>query len=431
MTADILRITDPIITDESIVEYEHIEYNPIAGTNLNDGGDITIAIELQDLFTHPSESFLLIEGRLTNNDNANTPDADADVVTLINNGIMYLFKRIRYDLAEKEIETIQHPGQTTTMLGLLKYPDDFSKSVGLNQLWYKDASPDAALIDVNTGFMVRHYYVINNPEDKGTFSFRIPLKHIFGFCEDYTKIIYGMKQTLTLTRDNDNNTIFRANGVAAGKITLNKVSWYMPKVIPEDVEKAKIYKIIEKKEKIPVAYRMIQCATAQITQTPFFNWRLSAKTAPEVPRFIIIGFQSDKNNNQEQNPAVFNHLRVKSIHCTLNTVRYPKTDYKISFPNLQFMRVYGDAASFKTKFFNMNQLISSPNFTPVEYRDLYPLFVFDVSKQSEKLKYSTTDIQINIDFEVNPPVNTVGYAVLLSDRLAHFQSDGQKFTFDY
>ena len=33
MNADILRITDPIISDESISEYEHLEYNTISGTN--------------------------------------------------------------------------------------------------------------------------------------------------------------------------------------------------------------------------------------------------------------------------------------------------------------------------------------------------------------------------------------------------------------
>ena len=428
MDADILRITDPVITDESISEYEHQEYNPIAGTNLNDGGDITITIELQDVFSHPSESFLLIEGELTKNDG--TRYANADEATLTNNGMMYLFKRIRYDLAEKVIETIQHPGQTTSMLGLLKYPDDFSKSLGLNQLWFKDTNPDANRAG-NLGFNVRQDYIIQRPNPKGAFSFRIPLKHIFGFCEDYNKIIYGMKQTLTLTRDNDNNAIFRDNAADAGKVTLNKISWYMPKVIPADKEKMEIFKIIEKKEKLPVAYRMIQCATAQITQTPSFNWRLSAKTAPKVPRFIIVGFQTGKNNNQEANPAVFDNVNVKSIHCTLNSVRYPKTDYKISFPRFQFSRVYGDAALFRMKFYNMNELISNPNFTPAEYNDLYPLFVFDVSKQSERLQYSMTDIQINIDFEPNPPANTIGYAVLLSDRLAHFQSDGQKFYFDY
>ena len=92
------------------------------------------------------------------------------------------------------------------MLGLLKYPDDFSKSQGLNQLWYKDTTATANL-DNNVGFKIRHDYIINNPDPKGTFSFRVSLKHIFRFCEDYNKILYGMKQTLTLTRDNDDNTI--------------------------------------------------------------------------------------------------------------------------------------------------------------------------------------------------------------------------------
>ena len=181
MNADILRITDPIISDESISEYEHLEYNPIAGTNLNDGGDITITIELQDIFTHPSESFLLIEGELLKNDG--TRYGEDDNITLTNNGMMYLFKRIRYDLAEKEIESVQNPGQATTMLGLLKYPDGFSKSLGLNQLWFKDTGR-AADKDANLGFNLRQEYIVKFPDPKGAFSFRIPLKHIFGFCED-------------------------------------------------------------------------------------------------------------------------------------------------------------------------------------------------------------------------------------------------------
>ena len=64
--SSILRITDPIPSDNSIDKYEHFEYEPVTGTNLNnDGGDIRLYIETQDIFTHPSESFLLIERRLT------------------------------------------------------------------------------------------------------------------------------------------------------------------------------------------------------------------------------------------------------------------------------------------------------------------------------------------------------------------------------
>ena len=46
--------------------------------------------------------------------------------------------------------------------------------------------------------------------------------NIFGFCEDYNKILYGMKQTLTLTRNNDNDAIIRVNAAANSKIGLDK-----------------------------------------------------------------------------------------------------------------------------------------------------------------------------------------------------------------
>ena len=63
--SSILRITDSILNDDSIDKYEYFEYCPITGTNLDNIGDIRINIESQDIFTHPSESFLFIEGRLT------------------------------------------------------------------------------------------------------------------------------------------------------------------------------------------------------------------------------------------------------------------------------------------------------------------------------------------------------------------------------
>ena len=34
----ILRITDPILSDDSIDKYEEFEYGPVAGTNLNSFG---------------------------------------------------------------------------------------------------------------------------------------------------------------------------------------------------------------------------------------------------------------------------------------------------------------------------------------------------------------------------------------------------------
>ena len=110
--------------------------------------------------------------------------------------------------------------------------------------------------------------------------------------------MYGLKNTLTLTRNNDDDVIFKNDArdggnpvVVNGKIMLSKISWFMPHVTPADKEKMELYKIIERKEKLPVGYRMIQCDTASIPQTTSFSWRLSVKSSPKVPRFIIVAFK--------------------------------------------------------------------------------------------------------------------------------------------
>ena len=436
--ADILQITEDIPVDDSIYDYEYKEYNPIVGTNLN-RGSIVLTIESQDIYTHPSESFLIIEGQLVINAN-NNAYGNNDIVTLINNAIMYLFSDVRYHLASHEIEVLQNPGQATTILGALKYPDDFSKSQGLNQLWVKDENMGNAEIDdtqlnYNNGYFIRHKYIIGAPFPKGTFSIKIPLKHFLGFCEDYKKILYGMQQRLTLTRTNDDNAIFRANAVAVGKINIQRIRWFMPHVIPSDAYRLQLDKIIEKKEKIPVGYRMLQCDSTQVPENQkTFTWRLGVKSSPDIPRFIIIGFQSGKNNLQEQNPAIFNHLFVRNIYVTLNAKRYPDTDYDNDFTKNQFSRIYGDAALFRKKFFNMDELVSNCGINPTEFKNLYPLYVFDVTKQSEKLKTSVSDIHVKAFFDKdpagvnNPPINTIAYAVIISDRLFHFVSDGSKIT---
>ena len=420
---DMLKINESLTTDESIEEYEYHEYEPITGSNLNNPGEIRITIQTQDIFYHPSESYLLLEGQLVKADGS--AYANTDVITITNNGMMHLFSNIKYQLSGQEIESLYYPGQATTMLGLLKYPADFQKSQGLNQLWYKDSGTTADLTN-NAGFSVRQGYLIKSPDPKGTFSFRIPLKHIFGFAEDYTKIVYGFRHVLTLVRKSDDDAIFRATAAGAGKITLSKVSWYIPHVRPADAYKLRLYEMIEKKAKLSVGFRMRQCESISVPQAKNFSWRLTVKSSPEAPRYIIVAFQTDKDGNQEKNPSVFDHVKLKNIYVTLNSTRYPAVDYDLAFTKQQFSRAYGDAASFRAKSFMMDDLVSNPNITPSDYKDLYPLFVSDVSKQSAKLKHSVTDIQIKAHFNDNVPENTEAFALIISDRVVSFESNGNK-----
>ena len=454
--ADILQITEDIPVDDSIYEYEYKEYNPIAG-NMGDlnRGSIVIVIEAQDIYTHPAESYLIVEGQLK----YDKADIGDNKVNLINNAIMYLFSDIRYHLASHEIEVVQNPGYATSILGMLKYPDDFNKSQGLNQLWTPDNriititdedvlyDKDKVPLSENIGFYQRTVY-LNSSTTKGKFSFKIPLKHFLGFCEDYKKVIYGMQQRLTLTRTGDNDAIYAGKyaedneyndntkiknlydeGDLKFSVHLEKVRWFMPHVIPSDAYRLQLNKIIERKEKIPVGYRMLQCDNAPVpANNNNFTWRLGVKSSPDIPRFIIIGFQTGRNNKQNKNPAVFDHCKVRNIYVTLNAKRYPDTDYEENFTENNYSRIYGDAATFRKKFYNMDELVSNPGIDPLNYKYFYPLFVFDVSKQSEKLKTSVSDIHIKASFNDAVPAGTIAYAVIISDRLFHFVSDGSKIT---
>ena len=130
------------------------------------------------------------------------------------------------------IDTLRYSGQASTMLGLLKYPDDFLNAQDLNQLWYKDTTTTAAK-GHNNGFAVSHVYLIQLPTFKGTFSFRIPLKNIFGFCEDYHKIVYGLKHSLTFVRKTDDDAIFRGAAAGAGNVSLDKCHFSCLTLFPQ------------------------------------------------------------------------------------------------------------------------------------------------------------------------------------------------------
>ena len=110
------------------------------------------------------------------------------------------------------------------------------------------------------------------------------------------------------------------------------------------------------------------------------------------------------------------------------------------FVKTNLVEFMGMPLHLEKKFYNMDELVSNSGIDPIDYKEIFPLYVFDVTKQSEKLKTSVSDIHIKAFFDNapvpvgggaapdNPPNNTMAYAVIISDRLFHFVSDGSKIT---
>ena len=73
---------------------------------LNSAGQITI--ENQDQFLHLHNSYFLIEGDVLKADNNRY--ADADLIALTNNGMLYLFSSLKLTLVGQAVEHVNYPG---------------------------------------------------------------------------------------------------------------------------------------------------------------------------------------------------------------------------------------------------------------------------------------------------------------------------------
>jgi hypothetical protein len=442
---EMLDVTEPHLYDESISSMHFYEYTPQTQANNNTAGhQISIIINNQDIYSLPSKSYISIKGQIRRAGNNAAYDV-GDEISLINNAMMYLFTGIKYELGNTTLESINSPGQISSMLGYLTYPDDFSTSAGLKCCWSKDTSDNANSAKYvaslaapvagytpgenptyNQGFAARKGYLFSsNP--RGCFEFHISLSHIFGFAE-YKKLIYGLKHTLTLTRGSDTQALYRNNVAVDGKVDITEISWYMPQIQMTPEYLTGMRTLIEQKVTLPLAFRARTSEQTMMTQTLNNTWRLSVTGGVEKPRWIIIGFQTARINTQQQNPAVFDHLNLKNAYVTLNSERYPMLNITTNFDRNEYMKLYDMFDDFKKDYYGIDSLVGGTQVNVAAYKSLFPIIVFDVRKQNEKIKTGVTDIQVKFEFSAAVPADTTAYAITISDRFFNLSSDGKNMS---
>lgn len=116
--------------DAVIENYEFFEYKPPTSVNINDAGnDIPIIVYNEEIITQPSNSLLVLTGKMTatkTTSGATTAVNAFDLthVKTVNNGFLNLFDRIDYYIGDNKIDTIRKPGIATTMKGLVSFEND-------------------------------------------------------------------------------------------------------------------------------------------------------------------------------------------------------------------------------------------------------------------------------------------------------------------
>ena len=227
---------------------------------------------------------------------ADDTNADADLIAL--NGLMHLLSSLKLTRNMSTIPVRRHcfsVWQPTRQI----------------QGWTPDIKDNAAV--ASAGFAIRQRFLIQSPNPKRSFQCAIPMKQIFGFMDDYTKVTYGMRDTLQLIRKDDNDAMFRTNCAGAEKVVLSKLAWVVPIVQPKGVLKLNLYKSIAANNTIPVGMRLRQFETFTLPQARSTVWRLGVCSAPEKPRWVLVGLLTGKSGNQERNAANFYHCNLTSM----------------------------------------------------------------------------------------------------------------------
>lgn len=436
----ILNLEETLGEDESIVNYQYYQFYPETGSQLNSPGNVTITVNNSDNFYHPAASYLEFEGQVVQKKDGAVYTKDA-IISFVNYGILYLFDLMKYTLNGTPIETVFNPGLVSNVMGLATFPDNFKQ--GLIETWSPDESTNISDLTKNEGFKKRQRLILaSEPTPLGTFKILVPLKRIFGFADDYGKALYGFIHSLILTRSSsDDNALYHkpwagktivANEVEHGKVILSNLRWIVPRVSPADVEKFSLLKLIRNEKLVlQCGFRQRQHISVAVPETNTWTWRLGIRSSPQQPRYIFLCFQTDKSENQNKQNTVYNHCQLNSAHVLLNNDRYPLNDFETSFQKNHYDHLFHNFTDFRKQFYGIDPLISSGCVDALEYKELFPIFCFNVSKQSERLKSMVTDVTIHCRFDANVEKGTMAHAVIISDQKFKFKSDGEKLNILY
>ena len=455
MSADIYQWPEAVLIDETTEEYEYFEYSPDSETieSLNGVREIKFNVEALSTFVHPHESFLYFVGEILRKNGERFKSEDD--VTLANDGITHLFSEMKYSINGQPIEDILNPAIGSIMLGILRYPYDFSKTEGLMQCWYED-NVDGQLSfgneftdkndekffvpGNNLGRKERRRFLFDSVRvvDQGKFSFCIPLKHIFGFCDDYDKVMYGVNHSLSLFRKGDDTAIHRSqNTLGVGnidekaKVILQKVKWCVPHVKPSLEIYNSLTEKIGKGENVKIGFKSRK-VDEKIVDSANWSWRVAVTSGNETPRFLILGFQSGKKdiqvggNDKTGNPSVFDHCNVDHIQVKMLGRLYPSQAEVLNFHENNFSKAYKNAANFRELYDGTPDLFSHFGITPIQFKNIYPLYVFNVSNQIPKTISAVVEVVFNVKFRENPPGNTTAYCLTISDKIFDLKGDGSK-----
>lgn len=381
---DILDIKSLVHNDSSITNKEFHAHNPYT-SSFGHNDEIRIAIQNQDLILDVHNSYLYIEARISRIAGAG---ANAVNPNLTANFGAFLFSEVRFELNSVQID--QTKGLPWSML--LK--------------GYASMTPQEAR------FQRVSSWGAEGAAAPATFSIAIPLKNVLGWAEDYSKALINSRCELILIRSrSDTNCFTGAEDIVT--ISIDKIQWYVQHLTLSDTAKLKMLRHIESRQPIEMAFRswsMHEYPTMPTTNKTI--WQIKTSSRMESPRFIIVGFQTNRNNVIANSASIFDNVGITDLRVHLNSDIYPYEALKTNFDQVRFANLYYAYCKFQESYYQR------PHPAPyLSFEDFFanPLFVIDCSHQNESIKNSAVDISLEITCVAQMPARTTAYCLIINE----------------
>ncbi|VDO10868.1 unnamed protein product [Brugia timori] len=390
------------MTEQNIIEsMEYVDYKPPIDIDLNYiGKTIPISLYNENIKTCPHYSNLIINGKITlkkNSDGSIMANIDTEKINFVN--ILHEFSEMRYYIGGNEVDSVANPGISVAMKGLTSFEDD---------KLYNDA-----------GWRVTSNANNNILNEKGYFSICIPLKIIFGFCEDYTNYIYRIHQELQIMRStngNCNNTLVMDKDVAKDytvSLSLSEIIWRIPQYKFSLELEQKINNEILTDTEYEMFYRHWMYLSKSYITGKTFTWDIP--TSYYKPRYVILGFQKNRDDKITTDNGNFDLCNLENVQVTLNNnIRYPNNRLNVNVSENKCTQIYNMYKEFKRSYYGQE---GKPLVDYYDFINKYPIVVIDCSKQSEIIKGSTINIKIEFQWWDSFSIDSVIHClVITSDR---------------
>ena len=417
--SDVYALTEKAKFDETTENIKYVVYFPSQGSDINGYTDLRIHISGKEYYYLPSQAYLTLRGVLKKGSSTNGGDkySGTEDIVMINFAPLFLFSKLTWRIGDRDVETVDNPGQTISMLSHMLFNENFKHSDGLSMCWYPDTN-NTADASTNEGFKARKNWIFTDTSDKGSFTFRIPLKYIFGFAFDYNRVIYGFNQCLSLVRQSDYYALYKkSTSVASGKIELSSITLHMPVLTPTTHMRVRLLDIVKDKNPVHINFRERRGMNIDIpAHLTLFDWQISTIALPKRPKYCFICFQSELKTDQTKNYALFDNANMASMSISVNNWRHSLHDQVPSdFANNYFQEFYRSFLNTREHMYGIDNMLNMSHVSPENYRKLYPIYTFDLTRHREEISSQTVTTVLHMQFKTPLPKAVRCYVLIVSD----------------